>query len=137
MKKILILLAGFLGAFVTISLFELGNYFMFPFPEGFNMSDTLALAEFSKTLPAIVFVNVLIGWIAGAVVSTVIILKLARKYAEANAQNLAYISAGVLTLMGILNNFVMMPGVHPTWFHFGLPLFFIATYLSLKYIKNN
>ncbi len=130
LKKTLWTIVGFFGAFITISLVEFINSLLYPFPPGMSMTDLPAIVSFSKAQPPQLFVNVLIGWIVGTVVATMIIV---RKTGE---KRLAYISAGVLTLMALLNNFVFLPGVHPLWFTVvGLPLFFVTCKITCVYLK--
>lgn len=118
--------AGFLTAFCTISLFEVLNSFLFPFPLGMNTSDLNAVRKFAQSMPPTLFFIVLFGWMVGTVLASLLILH------KTQSAKGVYVCAGILTVMALINNFVLLPGVHPVWFHIvGLPLFMCSAYATV------
>jgi uncharacterized membrane protein YsdA (DUF1294 family) len=117
---------GFLTAFITISLFEFANSLLFPFPPGMDTYDLNAIRQFAQSMPSTLFVIVLIGWVVGTILASLLILH------KVKSPKHVYVCAGILTFMALINNFVILPGVHPLWFHIiGLPLFMCSAYITV------
>ncbi len=117
-------------ASVTMMVVETINSFLFPFPPGLDTMDLVAVQAFAHTLPAVAFWVVIFGWALGSFVGGVVVTTLAEKWGSTkkDAGTLAWGTGVVLLMLGILNSFVILPGIHPLWFHFvSLPMLVIGS----------
>ena len=124
------LIAGLLLAFVVMTLLEYANSFIYPLPEGLDISDPQAVRVFTATLPWTAYVLVLAGWILGAFIAGLLTTYLSgeQKY------RLSFLVGIILTLLGIINNVLIG---HSMFFNMvGLPMFIIFTYLGHRYMRR-
>lgn len=125
-------------ASATMMVVETVNSFLFPFPEGMDTTDLAAVQAFAHTLPATAFWVVIFGWALGSFVGGVVVTKLAQKWgaSQHDAAMFAWVTGSVLLLLGIVNSFVLLPGIHPLWFHFvSLPALVIGSVLGNRVIR--
>ncbi len=108
-KKILAVIIGLIVGGLVIMGIESINILRFPWPEGLNLEDKDAFAEYVQGLPVSALITVLLAHIAGALVAGF----LSTKIAAANNYTLAVI-CGVILLAGAVVNLFMIP--HPVWF---------------------
>lgn len=100
-------IAGLLTGGILIAAVEGISSTVYPLPEGLDMADRAALANYTMNMPMGAYLFVLAGWILGAFgggAVAVIISKHSRT---------AIIVGAILTLGGLANMY-MIP--HPTWF---------------------
>src|SRR3990167_1516682 len=90
------LIAGLLLAFVVMTLLEYANSFIYPLPEGLDISDPQAVRVFTATLPWMAYILVLAGWILGALTAGLLTTYLSgeQKY------RLSFLVCIILTYLG-------------------------------------
>ncbi|MCE9548865.1 hypothetical protein K8Q98_00470 [Candidatus Nomurabacteria bacterium] len=120
--------AGLVGAFIIMMIFEYVNSFFYPLPEGLDIKDTAGLQAFTATLPWTAYILVFLGWLLGAFKAGCVTTYLSKE----RTYKLSFIVGLILTLLGIANN--IMIG-HDMFFNIvGIPMFLVFTYLGHKYI---
>ncbi|MDI9313055.1 MAG: hypothetical protein QM529_00025 [Hydrotalea sp.] len=113
---------GLLVAFVVMTLFEFVNYVLYPFPQDMDKMDMVALKSFTDGLPLTAFLMVLAGWFFGGMAGGYVACKLSGR-----GQSLSIAIGFLLFIFGLINCFVLLPGIHPTWFLWvGLPLLLVS-----------
>ena len=126
-RNILAVIAGLIiGNVAIMGLHYLGMEF-YPLPEGTNMNDMKAIAEYMGIAPTGALLFVVLAHIGGtfiAGISTGLI-----------ANNLipTYIVGGFFTLAGIYN-LAVLP--HPIWFNIEAILYLPAAYLGYKLVAK-
>jgi hypothetical protein len=129
MKKYLYLLLAFVAASAVMMLFEFTNSKLFPFPLELDTNDLEAVRAYSATMPDTVMSMVFLGWLFGTVLATWILLKYTRDV------TLAYIHAGILTVLALGNNYLFIPA--KVWVQIvTLPFFFIVVWVVHRYYKR-
>lgn len=139
LKKSLAVFLAVVVASATMMVVETINSFLFPFPPGLDTMDLAAVQAFAQTLPAAAFWVVIFGWLLGAVVGGVVVTLISRRWgaAEAQAKKLAWVTGCVLLLLGIVNSFVILPGIHPLWFHFvSLPALVVGSVVGSTMVRR-
>lgn len=129
---ILPVVAGFIAASIIMMVFESINSLIYPFPEGMNTRDLVAVRAFADTLPATAFILVFLGWAKGAAVGTWLAGLIARYFGAAGSYRATALPiAIILSLAGILNQQMFQ---FPIWTAIvGTALFFAFSYLGWKW----
>lgn len=123
-RTVLPVIAGFLGAFVTMMVFEYTNSLLFPFPDTMDLANIDQLREFTATYAPHIFVLVWCGWVCGSIIAGYITTFFSHEHIYRRS---AFVGV-LLTLMGIANHLMLE---HPLWFNIiGLPVFIIGTYVG-------
>ena len=130
LSKLWPVVAGLAVAFVVMMVFEYGNSFIYPLPEGLDIYDPAAVQAFTASLPWTVYILVLLGWVAGSFAGGFVTTRLSREM----KYRLTLIVGIVLTLLGVVNN--MMIGHDMVFNIIGLPMFLIFTYLGHRYARK-
>lgn len=124
LRSILGVVAGLISAFVVISVVEMLGHVIYPPPAGIDFSDPESIRKVMGDLPFGSLVFVLMAWLIGTLVGTLIAGSIARK----KERLFGSIVGGLLLVSGIAN-MVMIP--HPVWFMIiGILVFPIAAYLG-------
>ena len=112
LRRIAGAVVGLIAAFITISLSQLAMALVVTPPSLEVMQDPTAMRAFVQTMPASAYIILAIGYAIGSFVGGFVAGKIA---GDSAAGFLPAMFVGVvLTLMGILNFFVTMPG-SPMW----------------------
>jgi len=112
-RKILAVVVAFIAAFAVIAIVQMLNTLVVAPPSADVMNDPARMREFIATLPTTAYVVVLIGYFLGSFAGGYIVSNMSRR--ESPGIGLGLLIGIVLTIMGLLNFFVMLPG-QPTWF---------------------
>lgn len=105
-------LAGLIAAFITISLSQLAMGMVMKPPTLEMMGDPEAMRAFVAAMPASAYLILAIGYAVGSLVGGFVAGKIAGGSSAGFAP--ALIIGLLLTLMGVVNFFVTMPG-SPIW----------------------
>lgn len=136
MQKIFTIIIGLAAAFFVMTVFEYSNSLLFPFPAALDKTNLEQLRSFSLNLPQIAFVIVWLGWAVGAFLAGWVVTKRAISKKQ-NARDLSLAVGIILTVFGVINNFVFLPGVSPFWFELAtLPVFAVSSYLGYHLAKK-
>jgi hypothetical protein len=123
-------IASIVTAFIVMLAFEFTNAMMYPFPAELDVNNIEQVKEFASTLPFFAFLMVLLGWMCGSFAAGVIVTLLT-KHNLHHGRRLTILVGIVLTLLGLFNNFVFLPGVQPIWLvTIGTVTFMIFSYLG-------
>lgn len=112
-RKILALIVGLIAAFAVMMIVEMINSLVVMPPGPEIMKDPAKLREFMGSLPLTAYIVVLVGYFLGSFIGGYIVTKMSRR--ESPGLTLPLIIGAILTLGGIVNFFVMLPG-QPVWF---------------------
>ena len=107
-RKILAVVVGFIVATAIFMIFEMGNSMVMAPPSAEVMADRAKLAEYMANGPAKAYIIVLIGYIVGSFAGGFVVTKMGRRWSP--GATLALIVGILLTICGLLNFFVMLPG---------------------------
>ncbi len=130
-SKVWPVVAGLLVAFAIMMALEYLNSFIYPLPDGLDITDPEAVRAFTATLPWTAYILVFVGWVGGAFCAGAVTTYLS---GEATYR-LSLAVAIILTLGGLINN--IMIG-HDIFFNIvGLPMFLIFTYLGHRYQRKS
>ena len=126
-RTILAVLAGLIvGNLAIMGLHYLGMYF-YPLPEGTNMGDMNAIAEYMKIASLGSLLMLMFAHIGGTFIAGIAAALL---YKE---MYVAYIVGGFFTIMGIWNLYLLP---HPIWFNFEAILYLPAAIYGFNLVKN-
>ena len=126
-KNVLAIILGLLiGNIAIMSLHYLGMYF-YPLPEGIDMSDMNAIAEYVKIAPLGSLLMVMLAHIGGTFLAGLSTALLSKKMLT------VYIVGGFFTLAGIYNLYVLP---HPWWFNLEAILYLPAAIYGFKLIAK-
>ncbi len=112
-RKILAVVVALIAAIAVISIVEMINSAIVPTPTLDVLNDVAKFRDFMTKLPVTAYVVVLIGYLLGAFTGGFIVTKMSRR--ESPGMQLPILIGAILTLGGLLNFFVMLPG-QPLWF---------------------
>jgi len=122
-KSILSVILGLIIGNITImGLHYLGIYF-YPLPEGVDMSDMTAIAEYVKIAPLGSLLMVMLAHIGGTFIAGLSTALLSKKII------VAYIVGGFFTISGIWNLYLLP---HPIWFNIEAVLYLPAAIFGFK-----
>ena len=122
-KNILAVILGLIiGNIAIMSLHYLGLYF-YPLPEGVDMSDMTAIAEYVKIAPLGSLLMVMLAHIGGTFIAGVSTTLLSKEIV------VAYIVGGFFTISGIWNLYLLP---HPMWFNIEVVLYLPAAVFGFK-----
>ncbi len=124
------LIASVLTALLVMIAFEFTNMLMYPFPAGFDANNLEQVRAFTKTLPLLAFIMVLLGWTIGSFAAGIVASRLTQPDLN-HGRVITLIAGSLLTALGLFNNFVFLVGVQPLWFvTLGTVSFIIFSYLG-------
>jgi MFS family permease len=113
-RKILAVIIGFITAAAIFMVFQMISTMAAPnYPANAEHMTGEELAAYIKTLPPMVFGIMLAGYIVGSFAGGFVASKMGRRWSP--GPTLALIVGALLTLGGVMNFFVMLPG-QPMWF---------------------
>ena len=112
-RKILALVVALIVAFAIMLIVQMLNSILVQPPSAEVMGDTAKFKEFMAGLPASAYIVLLVSYVLAAFAGGFIVTKMARQVST--GPTLAVIIGAILTIGGILNFFVMLPG-QPMWF---------------------
>ena len=122
-KSILSVILGLIIGNITImGLHYLGIYF-YPLPEGVDMSDMTAIAEYVKIAPLGSLLIVMLAHIGGTFIAGLSTTLLSKEII------IAYVVGGFFTIMGIWNLYLLP---HPMWFNIEVVLYLPAAIFGFK-----
>jgi len=129
LRRILGGVLGLVAAFITISLSQLAMAIVIKPPTFEMMSDPAAMRAFVESMPASAYVILALGYALGSLVGGFVAGKVSR---GSGPGFLPAMAVGVfLTLMGVINFFVSMPG-SPLW----AIVLCLVTYLPFAALGN-
>jgi hypothetical protein len=108
LRNILAIFLGLLANMIVVTLFEWYNSTQYPMPEGLDINDKAAFAQYAMGLPTMAFVLLIFGFFFGGLAAAIVGAGLC----ATEPQNKAYITIGVVIAIGVLN-FITVPA--PTW----------------------
>ena len=124
MRRALGVLAGIVGAMVTITLVEMIGHLLFPPPPGADMRDSAQVAQVMAMIPLPAKIWVTLAWFFGSLAGALAGLAVARWVA------IAWIVAAVV-IAGAILSYTMIP--HPLWMQAaGVLLPLIAAWIALR-----
>ncbi len=128
MRTVLGVIAGMVAAIVVIMLVQMVSSAMYPMPEGLTMEDKEGFANYIRSLPALAFIIVIIGYLLGSLAGGFVSTKVAKtKFLP------AWIIGGLLTLGGIWNGMIVP---QPSWVTIVSLLMFIpGAYFGAKMVN--
>ena len=122
-KNILAVILGLIiGNIAIMSLHYLGLYF-YPLPEGVDMSDMTAIAEYVTIAPLGSLLMVMLAHIGGTFIAGVSTTLLSKEIV------VSYIVGGFFTISGIWNLYLLP---HPMWFNIEIVLYLPAAVFGFK-----
>jgi hypothetical protein len=137
MKNTLVFIGAFVATSVVMTGFEFTNHLMYPFPEGLDTTNLIAIHQFGLTMPTFAFVMILLGWFFGTILGVWILNKYLVVKSEVVKVKVIYGFAVLLTALAIINNFMYVGLGNRLWFEvLTVPFFILVAYLTLKFIKN-
>ena len=126
-RNILAVLAGLIvGNLAIMGLHYLGIYF-YPLPEGTNIDDMNAIAEYMKIASLGSLLMVMFAHIGGTFIAGIAATLLSKE------MYVAYIVGGFFTIMGIWNLYLLP---HPIWFNFEAILYLPAAIYGFNLVKR-
>ncbi len=129
-RNILAVVAGIIAGIIAIMIVEGFSHFLFPYPEGLDYKDKVALAQYIKTLPAGALLLVALAWASGSFVAAVVTTLIARE----KQLQLSILDGAILMIFGIIN---MLRYPHPVWFWIlGIAVFIPFAYLGYYFWRK-
>ncbi len=122
--------AGLLVAFITMTIFEYINSFIYPLPIDLDTRNPEAVWAFTASLPWTAYILVFLGWIIGAFKAGWVTTYLTKE----KTYKLSFMVGIILTILGVINNILI--GHHLLFNIVGLPMFILFTYLGHKYLSS-
>lgn len=126
----------FLGlgvASIVMTVFEFTNSKFFPFPAGFDYNNQAQLLEFTKAQPNTLYILVMSGWFFGGLLGAYTVGRVSK---VENKQSNLIILTVLLTILAVVNNFLILGGVSPWWVEvFGFLVFAVTSYLMFRYTR--
>ena len=107
-RNILSGIAALFAAFIIMMVFEYTNSLIFPFPTGFDVTNTDAVRAFTQSLPWNAYILVWLGWI----ISSFVAGWLSTTISKTTTMFIPLTLGIILTLLGLANN--LMIGA-PLW----------------------
>ena len=126
-KNILAVILGLIIGNIAIMGLHYVGMFFYPLPEGTDMGDMNAIAEYIKIAPFGSLLFVMLAHIGGAFLAGLSTALVSKKMLT------VYLVGGFFTLAGIYNLY-MLP--HPLWFNIEIILYFPAAIYSHKLINK-
>lgn len=112
-RKILAVVVALIAALAIMMVIQMLNSILVQPPSADVMGDPAKLKEFMAGLPSTAYLVVLISYVLASFAGGFIVTKMSRQVSS--GPTLAIIIGAMLTIGGILNFFVMLPG-QPMWF---------------------
>jgi hypothetical protein len=105
-----------LGVLCVVGFELISNVFL-PLPEGLDIKNRVAMAEYVATVPIAALILVLSGYLVGTLAGSWTATKIGRSALP------GYITGGLLLVAGVSN---MVTNPHPSWFWIASIIIFIA-----------
>lgn len=132
-RKILAVVVALIATFAVIMIVQMLNSLVVPPPGSDVMNDPARLRDFMGALPMTAHIVVLVGYFLGSFTGGYIVTNMSRR--ESPGLSLPLLIGAILTVGGILNFFVLMPG-QPMWVAvLSLLIFIPVTLLGHKLAK--
>ena len=112
------------GLFAIMALHQLGMVF-YPLPEGVDMNDSDAIAEYIKIAPLGALLLVMFAHLGGTFLAAVASTFISKE------KNICFIIGSVFTIFGLMNLY-QLP--HPMWFNIEAVLYLPSAYLGYTLI---
>lgn len=112
-RIVLAVIVAMIAALAVIMIVQMLNTLVAPPPTAEVINDPAKMRDFIANLPVQAFVVVLVGYFLGSFAGGFIVRNMSRR--ESPGMTLPILIGAILTVGGILNFFVMMPG-QPVWF---------------------
>lgn len=112
-RKVLAVIVALIASFAVIMIVQMLNSLVVMPPSSDITNDPAKLREFMATLPTTAYVVVLVGYFLGSFAGGFIVKNMSRR--ESPGMALPLLIGSLLTIGGLLNFFVMLPG-QPMWF---------------------
>lgn len=112
-RKVLAVVVAMIAAIAVILITQMLNSFFVMPPSAEVMNDPVRMRAFLDGLPTAAYVVVLVGYFLGSFAGGFIVRNMSRR--ESPGIGLAVLVGALLTVGGLLNFFVMIPG-QPVWF---------------------
>jgi hypothetical protein len=112
-RIILAVVVALIVAMAVIMIIQMGNVMVVRPPADEVVRDPGQLRQFLANMPVTAYVVILISYILGAFAGGFIVTKMSRR--ESPGTSLPILIGVVLTIAGLLNFFVVLPG-QPIWF---------------------
>jgi hypothetical protein len=112
-RIILAVVVALIVAMAVIMIIQMGNVMVVRPPADEVVRDPVQLRQFLANMPVTAYVVILISYILGAFAGGFIVTKMSRR--ESPGTSLPILIGVVLTIAGLLNFFVVLPG-QPIWF---------------------
>ena len=126
-RTILAVLAGLIvGNLAIMGLHYVGMYF-YPLPEGTDMNDMNAIAEYVKIAPLGSLLMLMLAHIGGTFIAGIVAALLSIE------MYVAYIVGGFFTIMGIWNLYLLP---HSIWFNLEAILYLPSAIYGFNLVKN-
>ncbi len=111
-RKILAVVVALIAAFAVIMIVQMLSSLVVSPPGSDVMSDPERMREFMSSLPITAYVVVLVGYFLGSFAGGYLVTNMSRR--ESPGMSLPLLIGAILTIAGLLNFFVTMPG-QPMW----------------------
>lgn len=130
-ENALAVVIGLLSSMITLTLLELLNSKLFPFPEGLNPKDPIAIKQAIDAMPfgakVLQLISYFISSLVGGLVGTKII--------NAESKNPALIVGAILTFFGLINSVTLG---EPVWFGICSFLMYVpGAYMGYRLLAKN
>ena len=130
-RIILAVVVALIAAIAVIVIVQMVNTLVVPMPGSEITGDPAKFREFLLTMPTTAYVVILIGYFLGSFAGGFIVKNMSRR--ESSGMTLPLVIGGILTVGGLLNFFVLLPG-QPSWFVIiGLLIFIPVSLLGAKF----
>lgn len=103
LRRVLSTTASFLVAFAVIVIFEYSNSIIFPFPDGFDMTNMESVRMFTQSLPWNAYILVWLGWVSGSLIAGWLSITLSKSSSMVSP----LIIGSTLTIVGLINNVML------------------------------
>jgi CHASE2 domain-containing sensor protein len=130
-RKVLAVVVSMIAAMGVILISQMLNSFLVMPPSAEVMNDPVKMRAFLDGLPTMAYVIVLVGYFLGSFAGGFLVRNMSRR--ESPGTGLAILIGVLLTVAGLLNFFVFLPG-QPIWFiAFSLLTFVPVSLLGYKF----
>lgn len=130
MKSIYVRIIGVVVGVIMIALLEYLSSFIYPFPEGLDVNNKEAFADFVKNKPLGAFLCILVVYNLASFVAGMVVTYLNQAEGRKNA-----IFVGlVLTAFGVMN---MITIPHPVWFMIASTLIYVPSAMLGNLVMNS
>ena len=124
MRNVAAVVVGLLvGMAVNMAIIELNNRFLFPLPEGVDMTDLAQVREYAANMPVMAVLVVMAAHLSQALFGGAV----AARLAGSNPITMA-MWVGLFSMIGGIAAFLMIGG--PTWMLVEVPLYLVVAFFA-------